>query len=192
MVLPRASAANPPAAVHFYLPRALSVPRRKVLLTNEATSAPLLFFLHRRLVDSIDRPRSVGPTSPGSSRSHETMATRTNERALVNANDDASERERNFPPKISPPIDHRIGSNDHLVRRCFHALLLPPLFAVVSASANFVRSNRRTAVASLRAARAFRNRRCKFVQARKQCAQAYPPRNNYGSVVSTLSNTKSN
>lgn len=128
MVLPRASAANPPAAVHFYLPRALSVPRRKVLLTNEATSAPLLFFLHRRLVDSIDRPRSVGPTSPGSPRSHETIATRTNERALVNANDDASERERNFPPKISPPIDHRIGSNDHLVRRCFHALLLPPLF----------------------------------------------------------------
>lgn len=183
MVLPRASAANPPAAVHFYLPRAPSVPRRKVLLTNEATSAPLFFFLHRRrLVDSIDRPRSVGPTSPRSLRSHATIATRTDERVLVNGDDDASERERNFPPKISPPIDHRIGSNDHLVRRCFHALLPPALFAAVAASVDFVRSNRRTAVASLRAARAFRNRRCKFVQARKQCAQAYPPRNNYSVV----------
>lgn len=143
MVLPRASAANPPAAVHFYLPRALSVPRRKVLLTNEATSAPLFFFLHRRrLVDSIDRPRSVGPTSPRSLRSHATIATRTNERVLVNGDDHASERERNFPPNISPSIDHRIGSNDHLVRRCFHALLPLSLFAAVAASVDFVRSNR--------------------------------------------------
>lgn len=192
MVLPRASAANPPAAVHFYLPRALSVPRRKVLLTNEATSAPLFFFLHRRrLVDSIDRPRSVGPTSSRSLRSHATIATRTNERVLVNGDDHASERERNFPPNISPSIDHRIGSNDHLVRRCFHALLPLPFSPLLRRRSTLSVRIGRTAVASLRAVRAFRNRRCKFVQARKQCAQAYPPRNNY-SVVRTRSGTKSN
>ena len=50
------------------------------------------------------------------------------------------------PPKISPPADQWIGSNDHLVRRCFKAssLSLSLLLPLASVSANYARSNLRT------------------------------------------------